>query len=383
LSIWNKDYIILLIINAVSALGAQILTPILPLYASHMGAVESQIGYLAAAASFAALIIRPFAGIVADRTERKKVILMMQAAVAVIVFSMSLSKNTYLLIAMRMGQGLLHGITTTLIMVSIVQILPKERLGEGLGFYGVSTIGNQAIAPVIGLSVADTWGYPAVFYTTAGLVVFSALLSLGLNTQRVVGSGKKFSFSDVFAKEAMGFALVGCIFMSGHTAVGNFLVVFARERGIQAVGFYFTIHIIVLVGTRVFSSRWIDEIPCQRILYPCVVLCAGGLWIISMARSFAYLAAAGVVLGVGYGIVTPTIQTVVMRQVAPERHGAASATYFVGTDLAVVLGSVMLGNVAERFDYDVGYRVICVCVLATTPLIMRLVRGKKSVVRLT
>jgi predicted MFS family arabinose efflux permease len=164
--------------------------------------------------------------------------------------------------------------------------------------------------------------------------------------------------------------------MSGHTAVGNFLVVFARGRGIQEVGFYFTIHIIVLVGTRVFSSRWIDEIPYQRILYPCAVLCAAGLWIISMARSFAYLAVAGVVLGLGYGLATPTVQTAVIRQAAPERQGAASATYFVGTDLSVVLGSILMGNIAERFDYDIGYRALCIPILATAPLIMALSRKR-------
>jgi predicted MFS family arabinose efflux permease len=277
---------------------------------------------------------------------------------------------------MRLIQGFMYGITTTLIMVSIVQTLPEDKLGQGIGFYGISTIGNQAIAPVIGLSVADALGYSAVFYTTASFVVFSVFLSLALNTQSKIGSKEKFVFHNIFAKEAVGIAVVGAIFMCGHTAVSNFLVVFARGRGIQAVGFYFTVHIVVLILTRIFSSRWIDELPYQRILYPCAVLCAAGLWIISMARSFVYLAAAGIILGLGYGIATPTIQTAVVRQVEPERHGAASATYFVGVDLSVVLGSVMMGNVAERFDYDMGYRVISAAVLATVFLITRLARRK-------
>jgi MFS family permease len=365
-----------LIINAVSSLGTQILTPILPLYASNMGAVESQLGYLAAAASFSSLLIRPFAGIVADRAERKKVICIVQTAIAAVIFCMSLSRNIYLLIVMRLIQGFMYGITTTLIMVSIVQTLPEDKLGQGIGFYGISTIGNQAIAPVIGLSVADALGYSAVFYTTASFVLFSVCLSLALNSQGTTGSKEKFVFHNIFAKEAVGIAVVGAIFMCGHTAVSNFLVVFARGRGIQAVGFYFTIHIVVLIATRIFSSRWIDELPYQRILYPCAVLCAAGLWIISMAQSFVYLAAAGVILGLGYGIATPTIQTSVVRQVEPERHGAASATYFVGVDLSVVLGSVMMGNVAERFDYDMGYRVISAAVLATVFLIARLARRK-------
>jgi predicted MFS family arabinose efflux permease len=382
LSIWSKDYLILLVINAVSALGHQILTPILPLYASGMGAVESQLGYLAAAASFAALLIRPVAGVIADNSERKRVMFIVQIAVAAVIFTMSLSTNIYLLIGLRMCQGFLHGITTTLTMVSVVQTLPAEKMGQGMGVYGVSTIGNQAIAPALGLFFIDTFGYHSVFYATTSLIALSAMLTLGLKKQaESVKSGEKkskFSFQNAFAKESIGIAAVGCIFMSGHTAVGNFLVVFARERGIQEVGFYFTIHICVLIGTRLFSSRWIDELPYQRILYPCAALCVTGLWLISMARSFAYLAVAGVIMGLGYGISTPTIQTAVVRQVEPERQGAASATYFVGTDLSVVLGSVMMGNVAERFDYDMGFRALCGPLLATVPFMMYLTRKKKS-----
>jgi MFS family permease len=42
------------------------------MYAKRDGRVESQIGFLTAAASVTALIIRPFSGVIADLFDRKK-----------------------------------------------------------------------------------------------------------------------------------------------------------------------------------------------------------------------------------------------------------------------------------------------------------------------
>ncbi len=83
LTIWNRDFVLLLIINTVWSFGGQILNPVLPLYAAGIASAESQLGYLVAAFALASMCIRPFSGLIADRFDRKKVLIGTQVLCAV------------------------------------------------------------------------------------------------------------------------------------------------------------------------------------------------------------------------------------------------------------------------------------------------------------
>ncbi|MED5388383.1 MAG: DHA2 family efflux MFS transporter permease subunit [Pseudomonadota bacterium] len=81
------------------------------------------------------------------------------------------SEHFPLLVAARVGQGVLAGLIQPLAMITIFQVFPLNRRGQAMGIYGLGVVLGPAIAPAIGGVLVDTLSWRAVF-----LVVLPACL---------------------------------------------------------------------------------------------------------------------------------------------------------------------------------------------------------------
>jgi len=65
----------------------------------------------------------------------------------------------------------------------------------------------------------------------------------------------------------------------------------------------------------------------------------------------------GVLVGMGNGLVMPTVQTMAMNIVPLESRGAANATFFSAIDLGIGVGAITLGYIAEVLGYRMMFFV--------------------------
>jgi len=75
----------------------------------------------------------------------------------------AVSEQFPLLVAARVGQGLLAGLIQPLAMITIFQVFPYNRRGQAMGIYGLGVVLGPAIAPAIGGVLVDTLSWRAVF----------------------------------------------------------------------------------------------------------------------------------------------------------------------------------------------------------------------------
>lgn len=75
----------------------------------------------------------------------------------------AVSEQFSLLVAARVGQGLLAGLIQPLAMITIFQVFPYNRRGQAMGIYGLGVVLGPAIAPAIGGVLVDTLSWRAVF----------------------------------------------------------------------------------------------------------------------------------------------------------------------------------------------------------------------------
>jgi MFS family permease len=371
LHFWNKTYVLILLVNATAYLSFQTLAPILPVYATHFDATESQIGFLAASVSLAALIIRPVSGLVADRCNNAYVMRIVQFLTAGVVASYIIIPDIPTLIVSRFCHGLLFGIGSTVIMTAAVRVIPEAQMGRGIGLLSMTSIGSQAVAPALGIEISNHMGYPVLFSITAAIAGLAGFMIFAVNTRPGPGANpekKGLSFNDMFASEVLGLTVLVVFFTVAPSTISNFIVLFGQDRGIEGVGYYFTIYAALLIGVRSFGGVLIDRLPFRSILYVCTVLCIAGLVAVGVARSFAPVAAAAVLLGVGFGVVLPALQTAIIRSVPDERRGVAGATLYIGMDTAYFGGAVAMGFIAETFGYAEGFFALCVPLIAAFPL---------------
>lgn len=370
---WNKDYILFLIVNTVSYLSFQILMPLLPVYGLRFSSSESQIGFLAASISISAFIIRPFSGPLADRRNCRNIILLTQFGTAAVIFAFMLAPNIAVLIAARFVHGFLFGIGTTAITVCAIRATPEAQIGKGIGILSITGIGSLAVAPALGLWISGRWGYPALFVVTCAIAGAAAFVVLAASPGSVLPQEKdpeafRFSPKTLFATEALGLTGLLVVFTATTGTITNFLVVFANTRSIQNIGVYFTIYAIALILIRVLCADLADRYSYTRLVPICAALCVAGLALIGYSSSLPPLCAAAVLMGAGYGISVPTLQTNVVRSVSAERRGTASATFYAGMDFAFIAGPLAMGFIAEAADYGTGFLCFIAPMAAVIPL---------------
>ena len=345
----------------------------MPLYGLRFTTAESQIGLLASAIAIAALFIRPVSGVIADRYDCNRIIMLTQLGTAFVVALYIIAPGIGALIAIRLAQGLLFGLGSTVIVTAAIRTMPEEIMGRGIGILTVTGMGSQAIAPIIGLWIVEKWSYPVLFAFTSAIALAAAFIAFATKVGKSLPREKeprtaRFSLKDLFAVEALGLALLAVIIAASTSLPVSFIVIFAHALGIPNIGLFFTINTISLVLMRLFGGGLIDRYSYRQILPFSAAFCAIGLAIIGASTSFPPLCIAAVLMGAGYGISAPAILTNMIRAVAPERIGTASATYYFGIDLAYVAGPIAMGFIAEATSFSMGFYSFVLPTLTAIPL---------------
>ena len=372
-TLWNKDYILFLVVNTVAFISFQILVPIVPLYGLSFTTSESMIGVLASSVAIAALFSRPFSGAIADRYDSNRIIFLTQIGTAIVIVLYVIAPSIEVLIAIRLIQGLLFGLCSTVIFTAAIRTIPEAIMGKGIGILTVTGIASQAIAPIVGLWIVEKWDYTGLFTFTGSIALVAAAIAfftkVGKAASKTMASkSEHFSFKDLFAVESAGFVVLVIIMAATMALPVNFIVLYANTRGIPNIGLYFTINAIAVILMRVFGSGLIDKYSYRQILPLSAAFCAAGLAIIGASYSFPPLCIAAVLLGAGFGLSAPTILTNMIRSVRPERIGVTSATYYFGLDFAYVAGPIAMGFIAETSGYSTGFFIFVIPTIMAIPL---------------
>ncbi|WP_406542335.1 MFS transporter [Clostridium ljungdahlii] len=175
-NLWNFSFILMLIINALVFIGFTMMTPILPKYTISLGATMSIAGLVAGIFAITSIIIRPFAGFSTDRFNKKHLLVVSTIFLAVSALGLKISYNIYTLFFFRIVQGISFSVSVTVINALSTTYMPKERIGEGIGFMGLGYILATAISPNLGLEISSQFGFKYVFYLSCIIVMIAAAL---------------------------------------------------------------------------------------------------------------------------------------------------------------------------------------------------------------
>lgn len=129
----------------------QMLIPTLPPYIKSLGASGLEIGLVTALFSIGAVLSRPFIGYMLEYRTRKPLVLAGALALLAITIVYPLSSMIFIFLLFRFVHGLAWGFSTTVNGTAAVDVIPKSRLGEGMGYFGLSVTLGMIIAPSLGI----------------------------------------------------------------------------------------------------------------------------------------------------------------------------------------------------------------------------------------
>jgi predicted MFS family arabinose efflux permease len=220
----------------------------------------------------------------------------------------------------------------------------------------------MVIGPVIGLNLANTGAYNTSYMICILVSAINILLALVINVpkqkqaEKVSKTGKQFHLDDIVDKKAAPFALVIFILACAYSGIASFLALYAQELNlVKAASMFFILYAGLMFVCRPFTGVWADRYGSNKIVFPCVILFAAGMVMLSLPQTAAIMIFAGVLIGMGYGSVTPILQTQIISSVEKHRVGIANSLFFNSMDLGMAIGAFVLGFAAKSFGYSSVY----------------------------
>ncbi len=175
--IWKRNLIVCWFGMLVSSVGMSQIAPVLPLYIEHLGVSSTALIVQFSGIAFGityiiSAIFSPIWGHAADKFGRKPMLLRASLGMAVVIGSMGFAQNVYVLIGLRLLQGIITGYGTACTTLIAVQT-DKEHAGWALGTLSTANISGSLLGPMIGGFIAENFGLQNVFFIIGALLLVS------------------------------------------------------------------------------------------------------------------------------------------------------------------------------------------------------------------
>jgi len=332
--------------------------PLLPSFLTGLGASLSFAGLFVGLFSFVALVGRPFASIMGDRLNKKWLLGVFLFLNGFFTLIYIFAPSVMWMLPIRVLHGLAFSVSGTIIFALGAEFIPKQRIGEGIGFLGIGQIIGMAVGPNIGINIVELHSYQLNFII-GGAMVMAAGLSLAAMKYKHSApppqEKRALHLQDFLAVELLPNVIFVAIFTLGMGLINAYLVLFGYARGIGNIGLYFIVNAIIVLLSRPLLGRMTDRKGVSAMILPGYILAAIALVLIGSAYSIWPILIAAVLFAIGAGGSMPAIQTDCLQRLDVTRRTVATGTYMIGLDIGMTIGQVFGGTAFDTFGFDITF----------------------------
>ncbi|WP_019911392.1 MFS transporter [Paenibacillus sp. HW567] len=374
--LWTQSFIILTLCNLLLFTGLQMTLSTLPAYAEGtLHASSVQVSLVTSLFALSAIASRLFSAKALERGGRNLLIFLGLAIILVAVIGYYWAGSILVFLLLRMLFGIGFGMTSTAFPTMASDIIPIRRMGEGMGYFGLSTSVAMSVGPLIGLSLLQGPGFVSLLLSTS--VALALIFPLGYRLSTKLPAHHK---EPAAAKlpEAKGGAfrrllipsLLNFLLSISYGGLLGFLALYGVEVHLEHIAYFFMFNVIAIVIVRPLSGKIFDRYGPAALLLPGSLFIICGLLLLSFATTTFALLPAALCYGLGFGSMQPALQTWMIQSVEPRQRGMANGMFFNSLDLGVAVGSMILGSIALYTSYADMYRYS-----ALAPALLLLIYG--------
>ena len=377
--LWSKNFLLISAANFLMYMAFYMLLPTLPLYLrEELMAPASVVGTILSLYTVAAMVTRPMAGFWLDRRPRKPLMLLFYLAYISICGSYVAATSVMLFFIIRVLHGVAFGSATVGVNTMAVDIIPESRRGEGLGIFTASTSAAMAIGPSVALMFYEAGMEFGAIFITASLTGLAGFLCASLIKAplRERFSSECFSPKSLLLSVAVPEAAIMALLSFGYGIVTVYLSVYAKEEvGITSgTGYYFSILAAGLVASRLMSAYLLRNGRYVKIFSLGIASVIVSFFIVAFIHNPVAFFISAAFMGVGYGLITPTAQTMIVNMAEDTERGVANATYLTFFDIGVGSGVFVGGLIAQHINYSASYALsflLALCAMAYLHLFIK------------
>lgn len=382
--LWTKEFITLMVSNLFLFLTLQMMLTTLPAYAKEaFMASPLQVSLITSVFAFSAIASR---FVSSKALEKGKLRLLLYVGLFI---SLAATLGYYwasgiaFLLLMRVLFGIGFGMTSTSFPTMASDVIPIKRLGEGMGYFGLSTTLAMSIGPMIGLTLLQDGGFtPLVIITVIinvlifplAYVLTSRSAKRNMERPAAVQPRVEEQPKGSFNKKLILPSVLNFLMSITYGGLLSFMALFGAEAHLRNPQYFFLFNAIAIILVRPFSGRIYDRYGHKALVIPAAILMVAGLLLLTFATSTGTMLLSALCYGLGFGAMQPSIQTWMIQEVHPLQRGMANGMFFNSLDFGVAIGSIALGSIAKSTSYAIMYRysAIALVMLILIYIIMQL-----------
>ena len=369
--LYTPDVKLVLMASFFFLMSPMLINPVIAGFAHVIGASSVLAGTIAGLTNLTSLVLRPLAGNLTDRVSKYRLTFVGGCLLLLASLGYSLTTNVTLIMLLRILNGLGYTLCSVCMATWMASLLPPDRIGSGMGIYGLANAIGMACGPAISVFLYQHYSYQSVFWLAAGcsLLLIIMIQFVGDHGEPIVTpqTATTKHHIRIVQPRVIPVALILLLFSLPYFATQTYIVSYVAARHFHvAARVFFPVYAGILLVLRIILRDWFDRVPFKRFIWLCLIFNLLGLIGLTDMNNWAMLLLGAAGLAAGYGLMFSICQAKALMLVPKADHGLANSTFYIGVDLGMSLGPIIGGLISSQLPMAWFYPVMMV----TLPLII-------------
>jgi len=364
--IWTKDFTLLMISLLLISSANYFFAPVMAIYAGLISHSAAYASIITASFYLGSVGMRLINGTLVQKYGAHRLMLLSAGLGLIACFAHNFAGVIALLVIFRILHGISYSIFSTASGTAASFMVPKGRLGEGMGYYTIGNVLAMALGPAFATMILTDntlIQFHQLFFTAAAICTVAFVLvcfiktddakNFSLDMKKAAASAASLPRTFLgFEKGVILPTLISFLMSFAYSPVIIYVTVYGEGRGWKNMGFAFTAYALGLLASRLFTGRVSDRLGADTIMFPAYLCGALALTLIAFSPSARILYLAMVILGLCVGAYNPQINVFCISRCSDARRGTATAAFNGACDLGLAFGSAVGGLLIDHFGYS-------------------------------
>lgn len=365
-SIYSKDVVLVMVASFFFMFSTMFVNPLINGYAKKLGASSAFAGVIVGIMSIAAMFLRPVAGNLTDKFSKYRLSLIGGVLILIGVLGYIFTPSSGLLLLFRLINGTGYVLCTVCMTTWLAFLVPRQHVGEAMGFYGLMNALAMALAPALSINIYQKIGYreSLIAAATAAFLMIVVIQFVGNHALPLKKKGQtQKKYFKIIQMNVLPVAILTTLFGMPYFITQADIVTYVEQRHLTvAVGSYFLIYALVLLVIRIGLKRYFDTVRFGVWFWLSLVSTAAYIFLLAVMNNNWQMALAAAGMALGYGIIYSVLQSTALLLAPIEEQGLASSTFYLGLDVAMSFGPMISGVVDSVLPVKYFYWVDLVLV---------------------
>lgn len=361
--IYHKDVMLILAASFFYMACTMLITPLITGFSESLGATGTVMGIVGGIMTICSLACRPIVGNYADKVSKYRLSSIGAVLMAIACLGYVAAQGNTALILSRILHGIGFSCCSVCMSTWLSSMLPRNKVGSGMGLYGTMNALSMALAPALGIKLYSLLGYRYAFILAAICAVVTAVMIqfVGDKGNPKIAANADREKMQIADKNVIPVAIIIMLFAIPYCATQSFLVSYVKARQLSvSVSLFFPLYAVALLILRLVLKEYFDKIKFKTFVYLCAGCAFVAMLLLALMNHTVMMVFAAIFMAGGYGIMCSVAQSNAILLASNGKEGLANSTYYMGIDLGMALGPMIGGILYESVDISLFYPMLMI-----------------------